>query len=194
MYKVHGSSSALGFFQCLTLPRLACFSLAPSPASGVALPSSRGHHGWLPVLWWLPSLSDFVYLWPSQRFSSVVRAEVQARQRSRGHQFAVRASWQQLLPREALPNAEHCPGSPHWYLLPFSSVRIPFANQPASYGVWLQIWPWIFFEYWPHWVKFYDVSLKTHHNNKRCCCLHVFALFWQKLHLVEVWTDCWPLL
>lgn len=61
------------------------------------------------------------------------RGSARARQWSHGQQFAVGASWQQLCRRLSTALAAQ--------MLPFSSVRTPFADQPTSYGVWLQIWP-----------------------------------------------------
>lgn len=74
------------------------------------------------------------------------RDSVQGRQWSCGHQVAVRGSWQQLQPRQALLCAERCSGSPRRCLPPFSSSgRIPFTDRPftvikerrASYDIWL---------------------------------------------------------
>lgn len=155
---------------------------APSPASGANSPSSRGHHGWLPVQRWLPGLFDLVYLCPSQRFSPGQATVPWPPVCCQSKLAAVLAQGSSVLAAQVDTCCHFLVSELH--LLTHQQVMVFGYNFGLESSLNIELFGYSLM-----------VCLWRHtNNNKRWWCLHVFAPFWQKLHLVEDWTDCWSLL
>lgn len=85
-------------------------------------------------------------------------------------------------------------------LPPFSSTdRIPFTDQSLTVIKWDQVMPFackfgLEFSFNSELFVYRVLCCVSRcvNNNKFWCCLHLFALLWQKLYLAKGWRDCWP--
>lgn len=136
------------------------------------------------VLWWLPSLSGLVQLWPSQSSGQSMV--------SHGYWVFIGAICHSLCPSQSLPSAESCPGSPK----PF-----PSSNRIIE-------WPFLFLREGQKVTTFgYKFGLDFSFNSclfgyvvlccvsqdtrkimniyTTCICTFFFFFFWQKLYLAD---------